>query len=422
MSKVKAIFVITLSLVLVLILVGYSSTFATIESRAASILAAASYHFTGKAENAKQPLHNSGSSIPVKKSDGQPGKKLVGYYAAWAAYSNFTPDRIDASKLTHINYAFANIGEDLKITMGYPERDPTNFRMLNELKKDNPALKTLISIGGWTWSGRFSDAALTDSSRAAFADSCVAFIKKHGFDGIDLDWEYPVSGGLASNSRRAADKQNFTLLLQEIREKLDVQGAADKKHYLLTIAAGAGSSYLDHIEISAIEPYLDYVTLMTYDLHGTWDTYTDHHAPLYTSTAPSPQYKASVDSCIRAWEKAYFPKDKLVMGIPFYGYLYSSVSNVNLGLYQRFHGANSISYHQIEKNYLNKYGYKRYFDSQSKVPWLYNGSNFITYEDAESIRSKTGYIKTKGLGGAMVWELSQDPGQALLTTLYEGLK
>ncbi|MDD3170004.1 MAG: glycoside hydrolase family 18 protein, partial [Eubacteriales bacterium] len=388
MNNMKASLAVALSLVLVIILAMNGSTFAAIEERASYILTAASYQFSGKAENTKQKLDTAGSTIPTNKTDDTAQKRLVGYYAAWASYTDFTPDRIDASKLTHINYAFANIGSDLKITMGYPERDSNNFKRLNQLKKDNPALKTLISIGGWTWSGRFSDAALTDTSRAAFADSCVAFMKKHGFDGVDIDWEYPVSGGLSGNSKRSADKRNFTLLLQVLREKLDAQGSADQKHYLLTIAAGAGSSYLDHIELSAIQPYLDYVTLMTYDIHGTWDTYTDHHAPLYAGTGPSPQYKASVDSSIRAWEKASFPKDKLVMGIPFYGYLYSNVTNINYGLRQTFHGANSISYQQIERTYLRKAGYRRYFDQQSKVPWLFNGSSFISYEDPESIESK----------------------------------
>lgn len=422
MSNVKAILAFTLSLILVFIMAVNSSTFAAIEGRGATLLDAASYHFTGKAENTIEKLLLPGSTIPEKKSDFPSEDRLVAYYAAWASYADFKPDRIDASKLTHINYAFANIGKDLKITMGYPDRDPENFRLLNKLKIENPALKTLISVGGWTWSGRFSDAALTDASRAAFADSCVAFIKMHGFDGVDLDWEYPVNGGLPGNSRRAADKHNFTLLLQEIREKLDAQGVIDQKHYLLTIAAGAGSTYLNHIELSSIHPFLDYVTIMTYDLHGTWDTYTDHHAPLYHNTDPSPQYKSSVDSSIRAWEQASFPMHKLVMGIPFYGYLYSSVKDVNHGLYRTFSGSNSISYHLIEKNYLGKDGYQRYFHPQSKVPWLFNGSTFLTYEDPESIESKTEYIKSKALGGAMVWELSQDPDRVLLNEVYEGLQ
>jgi chitinase len=384
---------------------------------------AAAYPFTGKSSREAGKLTEAGTAIAVKKGDrtSDAGKKLVGYYAAWGAYYGYTPDRIDVTKLTHVNYAFAGIGKDLKITMGYPDKDPGNFKMLNELKKKNPELKTLISIGGWDGSGRFSDAALTDSTRTAFADSCVEFVKKYGFDGIDIDWEYPVSGGLPGNSRRSEDKHNFTLLLQKLREKLDEQGAADNRHYLLTMAAGAGSTYPKNIELSQIQKYLDYATIMTYDIHGMWDPYTDLLAPLYDNTDDSHQYKSSADSSIKIWESSGFPMDKLIMGIPFYGYQYSTVKNSNQGLYGMFSGAKPVNYNVIEKNFLNQKGYVRYFHSQSKVPWLYNGSTFISYEDPESIGIKTSYIKTKGLGGAMVWELSQDPDRVLLNALYDGL-
>jgi chitinase len=387
---------------------------------------ATTFQFTVKAKDARGNLSPVSNILTVTTAtpapSAQPSKKIVGYYAAWAAYSSFLPDRIDPSRLTHINYAFANIGSDLKITMGYPDIDPKNFTLLQALKQNNPNLKTLISIGGWTWSGKFSDAALTDASRTLFADSCVAFIKQYGFDGVDIDWEYPVGGGLSTNVKRPEDKHNFTLLLQKIREKLDAQGAVDNKHYLLTIAGGAGSSYANNVEMSAIPQYLDYALIMTYDLHGTWDTYTDLHAPLYDNSDASPQYKASVDSSINAWKTAGYPMDKLVMGIPFYGYLFSSVADVNHGLYQTYSGANSISYAKIASSYLNQTGYIRYFHSQSMVPWLYNGSTFITYEDAQSIGYKTDYIKAKGLGGAMIWELSQDPDHVLGNALYDGLK
>lgn len=387
---------------------------------------ATAYKFTVKAKDARGNLSAASNILSVMTSIApttvMPYKKIVGYYAAWSSYSGFTPDRIDATKLTHINYAFANIGTDLKITMGYPDKDPNNFKLLQALKQINPNLRTLISVGGWTWSGKFSDAALTDASRSVFADSCVAFMKQHGFDGVDLDWEYPVSGGLSTNTKRAADKQNFTLLLQKLREKLDAQGAADNKHYLLTIAGGAGSGYANNVELASIHTYLDYATIMTYDLHGTWDSYTDLHSPLYTNTDVSPQYKTSADSSIQVWKQMGFPTGKLVMEIPFYGYLYSSVKDVNHGLYQTFAGANSISFGKITSDYLNKPGFVRYFHSQSLVPWLYNGSIFISYEDEQSIGYKTEYIKSNGLGGAMIWELSQDPNRVLGTVLYEGLK
>ncbi|MBE6034753.1 glycoside hydrolase family 18 protein [Aminipila sp.] len=349
-------------------------------------------------------------------------KKIVGYYAAWAAYSGYYPDQINAEKLTHINYAFANISWDLKIKLGYPDVDEKNIKLLNSLKQKNSNLKTLISVGGWEWSGKFSDASATDATRTLFAESCVNFITKYGFDGIDLDWEYPVRGGLSTNSKRPEDKQNFTLLLQKIREKLDTQEALDNKQYLLTIAGGAGSSYVNNVEIKKISAYLDYVNIMTYDLHGTWDAYTDFHAPLYSNSDPSPQYKSSIDSSINAWLNASFPSDKLILGIPFYGYIYQSVSRSNSGLYQTYTSANSISYRVIAGKYLNKPGCVRYFHSQSLVPWIYNGSTFISYEDPQSIALKADYIREKNLGGAMIWELSQDSNEILLNTLYNSIK
>ncbi|NTW72796.1 MAG: glycoside hydrolase family 18 protein, partial [Eubacteriaceae bacterium] len=347
--------------------------------------------------------------------------RLVGYYAAWSAWSDFTPDQIDGEKLTHINYAFANIDESLKITLGYPNLDPENFKKLNTLKKKHPNLKTLISVGGWSWSGRFSDAALSDESRRIFADSCVDFIIKYGFDGVDLDWEYPVSGGVAENARRPEDKENFTLLLKMIRDRLDVQGQEDGKHYLLTIAGGAGSRYINNTELGTLHEYLDFANLMTYDFHGSWDKYTDFNAPLYLDGSASPQLKLSIEEVVQSWLDAGFPANKIVLGIPFYGHKYENVQNENNGLYQTYQGSSSLSYRAIAENYLNAPGYVRYFHKDSKVPWLFNGSIFISYDDEESIGLKAVYIKSKGIGGAMVWELSQDPDRILLDALHQGL-
>ena len=300
--------------------------------------------------------------------------------------------------------------------------DPANLAKLTALKQTNPGLKVLIAVGGWSWSARFSDAALTDASRTVFADSCVDFIVRYGLDGVDIDWEYPVSGGLSTNIRRPEDKTNFTLLMQKLREKLDARSTLDGKDYLLSFAGAAGSWYLNNIEAVKLQQYVDYTNLMTYDFHGSWDTYTDFNAPLYNNTDPSPQYKESVDQAVNAYLKAGFPANKIIMGVPFYGYIFKAVTNTNNGLYQTYSGASSISYANIVANYLNAPGYIRYFHNESKVPWLFNGSNFITYEDEESIALKAAYVKTKGLGGAMIWELSQDPNAVLLNSLYQGLK
>ena len=346
---------------------------------------------------------------------------IVGYYPAWKSYTGYTPEKVDIRKLTHINYAFADIGQDYKISMGYPDKDPANFEMFNSLKTINPDLKILISVGGWNWSGRFSDMASTEQNRTKFAESCVEFIVKYKLDGIDLDWEYPVSGGLKTNSNRPSDKQNFTLLLQKIREKLDAQELKDNKNYLLTIAAGASNDYIKNTEVDKIHNYLDYVNIMTYDLHGHWDMYSDFNSPLYDNKDQSGQYKVSIDSSVTSWLNAGLPQDKLVVGVPFYGYKYDILEDINDGLYQKHTNGKAISYKDIIKDYINNPKYKKNFHEQSLVPWLYNGKTFISFDDPQSVLLKAEYIRNKNLGGAMIWELSQDCGGELLNSLYEGL-
>lgn len=154
----------------------------------------------------------------------------------------FTPDQIPAEHLTQINYAFAQIDPDtLTIALENPAHDQKNLAALRKLRQQNQHLKLLISVGGWSDSQYFSDAAATAARRESFAASCVDFVVEQGLDGVDLDWEYPVSGGAAGTIHRPADKQNFTLLLQELREQLDRQGRRDGKDYALTIAGAPGA-------------------------------------------------------------------------------------------------------------------------------------------------------------------------------------
>lgn len=349
--------------------------------------------------------------------------KIIGYYPAWAKYLNYGPDKIDATKLTHINYAFANISENLTITLGYPHVDESNIKELLLLKEKNPKLKLLISVGGWSWSGKFSKAARTEASRTKFADSCVEFLIKYGFDGLDIDWEYPVSGGLEEENASPKDKQNFTLLMKKLREKLDTKGAKTGKKYLLSFAGGSGTWYVDNVELSKLHKYVDYASVMSYDIHGPWERYTNFNAPLYNNTdTPKTQNTWSVNSSIGVWINAGFPKEKLVMGIPFYGYHYVVSKKANHGLYQLYKSSAAISYQTVYKDYLNKPDYTKYFHTSSKVPWLYNGSDFITYEDTQSVTAKTNFMKENELGGIMIWELSQDYNQMLLNTIYKNLQ
>ena len=344
----------------------------------------------------------------------QAGGEVVGYYAGWAAYQGYTPDQLPAEHLTQINYAFARIDPDtLTIALEDPAHDKKNLAALRKLRQQNGHLKLLISVGGWSDSQYFSDAAATAARREAFAASCVDFVVAQGLDGVDLDWEYPVSGGAPGTIHRPADKQNFTKLLQELRTQLDRQGRRDGKDYSLTIAGAAGSWYLNQIEAVKVADIVDHIFLMGYDLHGPWDTSADFNAPLYTPSGASPQGKSSIADSVQAYLDKGIPAEKLVLGMPLYGYAYQGVSSQNNGLYSTYTSAKSVSYRMLKKNYLSNDAYRRLRHGEAQVPYLYGSRTFISYDDAESLAAKAALARSRDLGGIGFWELSQDDGGEL---------
>ncbi|CAF1137588.1 unnamed protein product [Adineta ricciae] len=324
---------------------------------------------------------------------------IVAYFVAWSIYrrSYFVND-IPAEKITHINYAFANISSDGRIAIGDPWADikkpfqgdignqslQGNFNQLIKLKEKYPHLRTLISVGGGTRSGKFSDIAVSDRSRSIFAASCVEFIQKYGFDGIDIDWEYPVSGGLPANSRRPEDKQNYVFLLKELRHQLD---AVSDKNYLLTAAAGATTRTISNMDLPGMIPYLDWINVMTYDFHGGWRATTGHNAPLYkndgeavSDIAPSfIKSKYNCDAAIQAYLAVGVPSKKILLGLPLYGRGWQGVTNIDQDGFSQSASSqlptgtweNGVfDYDHLKKSYIPSYN--RYWDNESKVPFLYN--------------------------------------------------
>lgn len=376
---------------------------------------------------------------PTKPVDPPPvgGKKLIGYYPAWATYGrNFQVADVAVEKLTHLNYGFANIANgECVIGDSYADAEKSfpgdtwdqplrgNFNQFQKLKQRNASLKTLISVGGWTWSDGFAAAASTPAAREKFATSCVRFMKKYGFDGIDIDWEFPGGGGLAQGS--PADKPNFTLLLGELRKQLESQGSADGgAHYLLTVAVSPGASKIASIETDKIHQYLDFINVMTYDFHGGWETRTGFNAPLYQVANDPSADKATffIDAAINNW-LTNVPASKLVMGVPFYARGWTGVPNVGNGLFQSATGPAPSKFEAGVFDYkelAGLSGFTRYFSDEAKVPWLYNPSTgvMISYDDPESIGIKADYLNQKGLAGAMFWEASgDDASHSLLNTL-----
>ena len=382
-----------------------------------------------------------------------PAQRVIGYYASWATERGFPASKIHADKLTHINYAFANVSPEGKCLIGDPKADLErpysaaesvsgvadpetgdalrgNFNQLIQLKQKYPQLQTLISVGGWTWSENFSAAAETEASRQAFVKSCVdIFLKQYKgvFDGIDIDWEYPVGGGMYPG--KPEDRQNYTLLLAEFRKQLDELGKTDNKHYLLTIAAPASSGVAQNLERAKIIKSLDWINLMTYDIHGIWEKSTNFNAPLYRPVTDHGDATATVDAAVQGYLKAGVPAKQLSMGVPFYGHGWLGVGKTNNGLYQpAFGGApgkyevGAFDYKELKEEYFPTY--TRSWQAEAQVPWLYdiNGGVFISYDDPESIAAKAGYVKDQGLGGIMIWELSQDDDGELLAAIHKGFE
>jgi chitinase len=320
---------------------------------------------------------------------------------------------VNARALTRINYAFANI-ENGRMVAGF-KNDTENFAALNGLREKNPSLTVLISVGGWLWSGGFSDVALTAQSRAVFIDSVMDFLGRYRLDGLDIDWEYPGMPG-AGHKFRAEDKRNFTLLLAELRKRFDAEAKRTGRRLYLTIAAGASDEFLAHTEMAHVAKLVDTVNLMSYDYYEpSSGPITGHHAPLYTN--PADPEKVSADASVRAFERAGVPAEKVLLGLPFYGHVWGEVGDAAHGLYQpgKPTGHDFAPYSAIVTTMLG-HGFTRYWDAASQAPYLYNADQkiFVSYEDPESVAAKGRYVMEKKLGGVMFWTYESDAYGALL--------
>jgi chitinase len=403
----------------------------------------------------------------AEANGGSKGRELVGYYIQWGIYGRgYTVKNVEtsgsAARLSTINYAFGNVAPnaagDIVCQSGDPWADygvpwdattsvdgkPSswpfqgNFQQLKALKGLHPKLKVLMSLGGWTWSKYFSDAALTPESRAKLVSSCIdLFIKGNladtppgtgagVFDGFDIDWEWPGSDGNVGNIIRPEDKQNFTKLLAEFRRQLDALG----RGYILTAFLPAAPSKVDAgFEVSKIFRYLDWGTVQGYDLHGAWEATTNHQSNLFPSPADPTSPRFSVSSTIAAYLVRGAPANELVVGMPFYSRGWTGVPSASHGLYQSSTGPAAGTWEAGAEDYkvvktLVGNGFVRYNDLRAGASWLYNPTTgtFWTFDDPIVLRTKALLARATGLGGAMFWELSGDTANGeLVDALADGL-
>ena len=341
--------------------------------------------------------------------------RVIGYVA-----DGPTLPRISANKLDVVNFAFAQVNPAHEVFLP-GETAARSLAGLVALRKINPDLKVLLSIGGWG-AGHFSEAALTDASRARFADTALELVRRHDLDGLDIDWEYPAHPG-PGISYRPEDKQNFTQLLTVVREKLDGLSAANGgRTYLLTIAAADGEA-AKGLEIAKIARILDWINLMTYDFYGSLTPTTGHHASLYRSRTASPDSRTT-QQAVDEFIEAGTPPRKINIGLAFYGRTFGDVAPKEHGLHQRFGSDGGfISWQDIARDHLGKPGVVRYWDEEAQAAWLWNEKQrrLISYDDPQALKAKARFVQQRGLGGVMYWEQRQDPDEQLLDVIRTAL-
>jgi chitinase len=400
--------------------------------------------FLARPTLANEPRHDSKSKV------------VGGYFEEWSIYfagyniANLQANGV-ADKLTHLTYAFGNATSTgcaiadswadyqdpyLPSVSGAPYAGPLygNFAALQQLKQLHPNLKVMISLAG---ADGFSAAASTAASRQSMVANCIdLFINGNlapgvsaagVFDGIDIDWEFPT----------ATDTVNATLLLQEFRRQLDALGAANKKHYLLTMFGPAGQQNFSNLQLAKVARQLDFFNMQGYDYHGTWETSTNHASPIFDDKQdPDSSENFYIDYTIRSYLEAGVPGEKLVLGIPTYARGWTGVPKTGNGLYQTSTGpapfpANDYLQTPGLITYLTLTGltgYTRYFDDRRLAVWVYDPATqtFWSYDDPVTVWLKTVYVRTRvpgGLGGAFVWALKDDDANGtIVKAVAAGLK
>jgi chitinase len=407
------------------------------------------------------------AGIAAVPAEAHSSKRVVGYYTNWSGYDrNFLVSDLvkngTAARLTQLNYAFGFLDENGSCYSSDPWADYQrpftaeqsvsgkadepgqalngNLNQLKELKKKFPNLRISISLGGWTGSKYFSDAALTPASRAAHVKSCLdlwlkgnipglpAGAAKGVFDGIDLDWEWPAGEGNPGNVIRPEDKQNFAALVHEYRTQLDKLSWPVKDRYNLTAFLPAAPAQIDNgFDVPKLFKDLTFGTTQGYDYHGAWESVTNQQSAIDGPAGDPSSEEFSSQVTIDAYLSRGAPRNQLVMGVPFYSRGWTGVTNQNHGLFQPATGPAPATYEEGYEDYrllkAKLPDFTVYRDEKAGFAWLFDGTTFWTWDDPVEMARKAQYISQRDLGGAMIWSLDGDTQNGeLISALHRNLR